>query len=107
MSTLGSLAGGQNSGGEDTDALKGEGEEGQAPGLEVPTWVWGAAAGGVAAVSALGVTVWHFVGRRRRFAAARADVLAAVHEQSDLTPRNGTPRDFSPEEPGLDPKRVV
>lgn len=98
MSTLSNLTGGDTSGQKEDvplqDAVDNDNTQAAAAGgSEIPTWAWGAAAGGLAALAAVGTSIWHFASRRRRREQARDDALQLMYNQSNLTPReNATPR---------------
>ncbi len=105
MSALSNLTGGDASGQKEDVPLQNivDNDNTQAPAgeeIEIPTWAWGAAAGGLAALAAVGTSIWHFASRRRRREQARDDALQLMYNQSNLTPReNATTRSQTPSNP--------
>lgn len=116
MSTFGNLVGGNPAGDSEQKedvplqdaASVGNNDGNTEGGLEIPTWAWGAAAGGLAALAGIGTSIWHFATRSRRREQARASALQMIQEQSDMTPRdNSTPRPLLPPPNSTPPANLV
>ncbi len=58
----------------------------------IPPWVYGAVSAGVAGASILGVTIYHYVSRKKRYDQAKIQAAKIMADQVQQV----TPRDLDP-----------
>jgi hypothetical protein len=63
-------------------------DSGKSEGGSVPPWVYGAASAGIAGISIVGVTIYHYVSRKKRYEQARVQAAKIMADQAQqITPR--------------------